>query len=287
MEQTLAYQATAPLANYVAAYTASIQHPADRSMTRYRHDLNKMVENNEISTGPGRWALGVPNAYGNAVFAPDPTIRQQKWGASHDMSSTKTDVESDLRNLGRPTTRSACGQYSPEQGVRQLTAMPEADFPMTHARLVDPPCTLRGSGWNRWAWLCQDPQENVMMPFEWGVDSRHATKDQMYGVISEGPAAASAATYCGRVYLDPATPAARAPRAKDAPNFTNTLAGASAGVGSMRETPRGAAEQGVRAPPSALSAPPRGPDPNPAERARAATGVLAPPPPFTEFIAPH
>jgi hypothetical protein len=106
-------------------------------------------------------------------------------------------------------------------------------------------------------------------------------------VISEGPAAASAATYCGRVYLDPATPAARAPRAKDAPNFTNTLAGASAGVGSMRETPRGAAEQGVRAPPSALSAPPRGPDPNPAERARAATGVLAPPPPFTEFIAPH
>ena len=125
-----------------------------------------------------------------------------------------------------------------------------------------------------------------MMPFEWGVDSRHATKDQMYGVISEGPAAASAATYCGRVYLDPATPAARAPRAKDAPNFTNTLAGASAGIGS-RETPRGATEQGVRPTAGPLSAPPRGPDPNPAERARAATGVLAPPPPFTEFIAPH
>lgn len=287
MEQTLAYQATAPLANYVAAYTASIQHPADRSMTRYKHDLNKMVENNEISTGPGRWALGVPNAYGNAIFAPDPTVRQQKWGASHDMSSTKTDVESDLRNLGRPTTRSACGQYSPEQGVRTLTAMPEADFPMTHARLVDPPCTLRGSGWNRWEWLCQNPQENVMIPFEWAVDSRHATKDSMYGVISEGPAAASAVSYCGRIYLDPAMPAARPPRAKDAPNFTNTLASASVGVGPVRETPRGAPQQGVSAPPSALAPPPRGPDPNPAERARAATGVLAPPPPFTAFIAPH
>ena len=283
MEQTLA--------NYVAAYTASIQHPADRSMTRYKYDLNKMVENNEISTGPGRWALGVPNAYGNAIFAPDPTVRQQKWGASHDMSSTKTDVESDLRNLGRPTTRSACGQYSPEQGVRTLTAMPEADFPMTHGRLVDPPCTLRGSGWNRWEWLCQNPQENAMMPFEWGVDSRHATKDSIYTTIQAGPAAASAATYCGKIYLDPAIPVARLSRSKDAPNFTNTLAGASAGVGAVRYTPRGGPPTESAGAPSytggPLAPPPSGPRANPAEYERATTGVLAPPPPFTAFIAPH
>lgn len=122
-----------------------------------------------------------------------------------------------------------------------------------------------------------------MMPFEWGVDSRHASKDSMYGTISAGPAAASVATYCGRVYLDPAVPAARLPRATDAPNFTNTLAGAAAGVGAVRETPRGGAEQGARV----ANAPPRGPHPNPAERDRAATGVIAPPPPFSAFIAPH
>ena len=62
------------------------------------------------------------------------------------------------------------------------------------------------------------------------------------------------------------------------------MLGGPAGVAAVRETPRGAAQQGMRA----LSAPPpRGPDPNPAERQRAATGVLAPPPPFTAFIAPH
>jgi hypothetical protein len=273
------------LSEYVAAYTATIQHPADRAMTRYKYDLNKMVENNEISTGPGRWALGVPNAYGNAVFVPDPTIRQQKWGASHDMSSTKTDVESDLRNLARPSTRAACGQWDPSApgAQRQLTAMPEADFPQTHARLVDPPCTLRGTGWNRWEWLCQNPQENVMMPFEWALDSRHASKDSMYATISAGPAAASVATYCGRVYLDPAVPAPRLHRAGDAPNFTNTMAGAATGVGPVHYTPRGAAKQGDGVP----NAPPRGPHPNPAERDRAATGILAPPPPFSAFIAPH
>jgi hypothetical protein len=150
----------------------------DRSMTRYRHDINKMTENNEISTGPGRWALGIPNAYGNAVFVPEPTIRMQKWGAAHDMSTTKTDVESDLWNLARPTTKVVCGQFSPtEERIRTLTPMPEGSFPETHARLVDPPCTLRATGWNRWSWLYQNPQENVAIPFEWAVDTRHANKD--------------------------------------------------------------------------------------------------------------
>lgn len=281
MEQSPAFQASASLANYVAAYTTTIQHSSDRSMTRYKYDLGKMVENNEISTGPGRWTLGVPNAYGNAVFVPNPTIRQQKWGASHDMTSTKTDVESDLLNLSRPPTRTSCGQWDPTApgAQRQMTSMPEADFPMTFTRNDDPPCTLRSSGWNRWQWLCQDPQENVMVPFEWSVDSRHASKDRLHNTILAGPAVAAEALYCGRIYVDPAVPVPRL----GSPNFTNTLAAASVGVGPTRDTPRGAAEQGSRA----QTAPPRGPDPNPAETARAATGVLAPPPPFTNFIAPH
>jgi len=156
---------------------ATCQKPGDRSMTRIRHDTSKMVENNEISTGAGRWALEAPNFYGNGVYVPEYTTRLQKWGASHDMTSTKTDVESDLRNLGRPTVRAVCGQYDPSQSQRTLTPMPEASFPQSDARQFDPPCTLRGSGVNRWEWLCQNPQENVMIPFEWAVDSRHAAKD--------------------------------------------------------------------------------------------------------------
>lgn len=155
-------------------------------MTRIRHDTSKMVENNEISTGVGRWALEAPNVYGNAVFVPDFTIRIQKWGASHDMSSTKTDVESDLRNLSRPSVRAACGQYEPSQGIRTLTPMPEAAFPQADSRQFDPPCTLRGSGFNRWEWLCQNPQENVMVPFEWAIDSRHAAKDD-YDIVTCRP----------------------------------------------------------------------------------------------------
>jgi hypothetical protein len=168
------------LLGFMQQYNMLGQHAPDRACTRYRHDLSKMVENNEISTGPGRYALGVPNAYGNAAFVPDPTIRMQKWGASHIMSSTKTDVESDLRNMGRPSTRVRCGQYTPTQGeamANQLTPMPEADFPQTFARLVDPPCTLRSTGWNRWEWLCRNPQDRVLIPFDYMVNNRLLAKD--------------------------------------------------------------------------------------------------------------
>jgi hypothetical protein len=267
------------LAAFMTDYAMRGQHTPDRAMTRYRYDIGKMVENNEISTGPGRWALGVPNHYGNAAFVPDPTIRMQRWGASHDMTSTKTDTESDLRNLARPTTRSACGQYSPEQGAARaarLTPMPETAFPRTYERLVDPPCTLRGSGWNRWEWLCENPQERVMMPFEWAVDSRHAAKDTAAATITKplerSPAAAAHAAICGRVYMEPAVPVAR-PSALDATDAIGGAATAAAGVGAVRirnaqPAPEGAHRDYVDA-------------------ERAATGILAPPPSFATMIAPH
>ena len=43
-------------------------------------------------------------------------------------------------------------------------------------RLSNPPCTLRGTGWNRWEWLCQDPQEELR-PFDFNISNRIAAKD--------------------------------------------------------------------------------------------------------------
>jgi len=284
------------LAGFMQDYAMRGQHTADRAMTRVRHDLPKMAENNEISTGPGRYRLGVPNAYGNAVFVPDVTTRMQKWGASHDMTSTKTDVESDLWNIGRPTTRTVCGQYMPEEGAAvaaRLTSMPEADFPQTHARLVDPPCTLRGSGWNRWEWLCDNPQENVMMPFAWALDTRHANKDQfhrklMSAPLGSGPVARDNQLVCNMMYMDPAVPVAR-PRGPGQPQtFSDVVPGsltqsATGAPPAARFTPRGGPQTGGGYP----DAPTIGPVANPLDRNLAITGILEPPAPFTAYIAPH
>jgi hypothetical protein len=270
-------------------YSLKGQHTADRSMTRYKHDVAKMVENNEISTGLGRWALGAPNVYGNAAFVPNPTIRQQKWGASHDMSSTKTDVESDLLGLGRPSVRTVCGQFQAgTDAARILTPMPEVSFPRTYERLVDPPCTLRASGWNRWEWLGQDPQENVMMPFEHGVDSRYATRDaylkKLTVPLERSQTAADHRFLCDELFVTPAVPVAKPQREGAPANFSDVVPGLGAGA---REKVRSLAprQQG----PAHPDAPPRGPitEGRAAELKRADSGILETPVPFTNYMAPH
>jgi hypothetical protein len=155
--------------------------------------------------------------------------------------------------------------------------MPETAFPRTYERLVDPPCTLRGSGWNRWEWLCQNPQEDVMMPFEWLVDSRHAAKDAAAATITKplerSPAAAAHTAVCGRVYMEPAVPVAR-PSSRDAIDAIGGAAVAAAGVGAVR------IKNGQPAPTVALPT-------AYVDAERAATGILRPPPAFGAMIAPH
>jgi hypothetical protein len=276
-------QIAAAMSNY-AMYG---QHTGDRAMTRYKYDIGKMVENNDITTAAGRYQLGVPNAYGNAAFVPDATIRMQKWGAAHDMSSTKTDVESDLWNISRPTTKSACGQYDPAQeAARHLTPMPEAAFPRVYERLVDPPCTLRGTGWNRWEWLCQNPQEMAIRPFENLVNTQQYQKDsylpQIAKPLATSPAAFSHAALCGRIYLDPAVPVARAGVGPEA--GSNELKGVAAkapmGFPAREAVRPGAVPAGSGREDAWAGVTTRKPT-DWVDRERASTGVLAVPQPFT------
>jgi hypothetical protein len=153
----------------------------DQAWNRRLYDTCKMTDDLRLTTGPGRYQLDAPPQYCNATFAPEPTIRQQRWGAAQNSQYVKTDVESDLLNINRPGSKVACNQYNPTtSSVNKAPTVPvkEEAFPQTHSRLVDPPCTLRSSGWNRWEWLCQNPQEGVMMPFDNMVTTRLQQKDQ-------------------------------------------------------------------------------------------------------------
>jgi hypothetical protein len=166
----------------------------DQSMNRRRYDGCKTSDDLRVTTGPGRYQLDVPTGYCDATFAPEPTVHQQKWGASLKTDYVKTDVESDLLNLNRPTTRMACNQYDPTNNkvnAASTTHAKEMSFPQTHSRLVDPPCTGRSMGWNRWEWLCDNPQESVMIPFDNQITTRLQQKDQFRPLVPK-PAAQDA-----------------------------------------------------------------------------------------------
>jgi hypothetical protein len=49
--------------------------------------------------------------------------------------------------------------------------------PTEPTRYSNPPCTLKESGYNRWEWLCFNPQDKAILPFERNVAYRTVVKD--------------------------------------------------------------------------------------------------------------
>ena len=79
---------------------------------------------------------------------------------------------------------SSCGQNNLKEGSRcpdsyskGLTHWKDCMIPAEETRTSNPPCNLRGTGWNRWEWLCLDPQERVEIPFDYNIDNRIVVKD--------------------------------------------------------------------------------------------------------------
>lgn len=140
------------------------------------------------STGPGMYMLGTPAndcaPCGRDIPA-DPYLRWQAWGPGFCPVGDTVDVGSELRGL--PYRNSKCsadqylpGKYQEKPAVCQAAGTQPARAcmaPTENTRLSNPPCTLRGTGWNRWEWLCEDPQERALIPFEWNTSYRIVAKD--------------------------------------------------------------------------------------------------------------
>ena len=51
----------------------------------------------------------------------------------------------------------------------------------SYTRLDNPSSNLRGTGINRWEWLCRNPQSNVFIPFRNNLNTRLIMKDMYSG----------------------------------------------------------------------------------------------------------
>ena len=72
-------------------------------------------------------------------------------------------------------------QYHPDHNSINQVGLEHAQdevVPLTFARLVDPPCTLRATGWNRWQPLFHNPQETFETPFDFFIPSRNLDKEK-------------------------------------------------------------------------------------------------------------
>lgn len=143
------------------------------------------------SIGPGMYMLGTPGAdckeRCSKDVPADPFIRYQAWGPGTCVPGSAVDDGSELLGLNYKASKCSTDTYLPGKyniqgqcyaGARGRSTSPRACMaPTESTRLSNPPCTLRATGWNRWEWLCWDPQERAIIPFDWNVSYRIVSKD--------------------------------------------------------------------------------------------------------------
>ena len=158
------------------------------SFNRLNYDTCSYQHSLAESVGPGEYMLTEPPNVNEPCFAQSPQIRLQRQGVNYTQNMPLIDVDSELMNLTRPATNCPSRKYIPDgnqcneshklqESKNNLTHGNDCFFDVEDTRLSNPPCNLRGTGWNRWEWLCLNPQDRVLMPFDYNINNRLVVKD--------------------------------------------------------------------------------------------------------------
>lgn len=134
----------------------------------------------EESIGVGKYMINTPSvSCKKDCFYTSPYIRLDKQGAATCDNKELIDVDSELLGLNVKQTKCPKEKYFDSAYCKNTKLEDCGDTFMSpeDTKLSNPPCTLRGTGWNRWEWLCEDPQKTAMMPFEREINNRIIVKD--------------------------------------------------------------------------------------------------------------
>ena len=137
----------------------------------YKHKLAE-------TTGAGNYQLDRPKIECDGCYPYSPHQRLDGFGASL-CEKNLIDVDSELSGINYKNSHCPSKQYIPgKEEFCEKTNYKDCNIiPQEDTLLSNPPCTLRGTGWNRWEWLCQNPQDKVLMPFDTMVNNRLLAKD--------------------------------------------------------------------------------------------------------------
>ena len=168
------------------------------SFNRLNYDMCQYKQTIHESISPGNYMLGTPPIDCDPCYPKPPTVRLQKSGDSIDRSVALVDTESDLKNVNKTATKCSVLSKDKNNSVKKvIAASNKVEYEninnikptdnLTHwkdcfehsvdTRFVDPPSNLRGTGFDRWEYLCFNPQEKVLIPFDNNIQNRILVKD--------------------------------------------------------------------------------------------------------------
>jgi len=182
------------------------------SFTRTQYDAGAYQIAVNQSAFPGTCKICNPGIMIEPCYPYAPTVRAQKMGVATYKDKHLIDVDSELIGITRKFSREPAKKYLPAcidsvcssgevcgQGVTgnctnsshnvsnatlsaglrpgddTLLKLNNCFRPRVDCRLINPPSTLRGHGWNRWETLCKNPQAKIFEPF--AISNRLLVKD--------------------------------------------------------------------------------------------------------------
>lgn len=138
----------------------------------YKHNLKQSVS-------VGDYKINQPRVECVSCFEPSPSVILNGNGVDVCSDKPLIDVDSELKLINRHATNCPAQKYLPSSKSYCAKATVPDCRGLTNedTRLSNPPCTLRASGWNRWEWLCQNPQDKALVPFDFMISNRIVVKD--------------------------------------------------------------------------------------------------------------
>lgn len=166
-----------------------MNHPND---TRLNYDSCSYTEKLKRTIGPGLYKLNTPFndcSKCGPILPDDPSLRYQSYGPNTCTIKSTVDDSSEL--LGLNYKKSKCnaddyvpGKYTSTSSCLSKNGGRDCFVPREDTRLSNPIGTLRGTGINRFEWLCHDPQERAIEGFDRiPVNYRMVAKDNHVPII--------------------------------------------------------------------------------------------------------
>lgn len=146
------------------------------SFSALSYDPCAYKQNVKESISTGEYMLNRPKNDCKPCFHPSPNVHIDKSIASYCENTPFIDVDSEL--IGLNVKASKCkAPYPKPCALYEIPECQENFMSAEDTKLSNPPCTLRGTGWNRWEWLCENPQSKYTPAFQTNINDRIVAKD--------------------------------------------------------------------------------------------------------------
>jgi hypothetical protein len=137
----------------------------------YKHRLAETIS-------PGEYMTQTPRSCDNCVYYAPGVIFDKKGATISDKELI--DIDSELLGITRKYSQCPADKYIPGEPFCNMdsSTMKEC-YKLTPEPTLysNPKCTNKEVTVNRWEWLCQNPQNKALMPFDMMINNRLIVKD--------------------------------------------------------------------------------------------------------------